>query len=401
MGGISVTPKTRRALHRALLAWFRRHARDLPWRRTNDPYAIWIAEIMLQQTQVKTVLPYYERFLGRFPDVRALAAAKLDDVLRAWAGLGYYSRARNLHAAARRIAREHGGKFPDTESAVRALPGVGRYTAGAILSIAFGKDVPVLDGNVMRVLARLFTIGVDPRSTQGQARFWDLAERLVPEGRAPAWNQALMELGALVCLPDNPACLLCPARRLCRAHATGKIDRFPVRPRRRKAPVVEGICTIARRDGRVLFVQRPARGLLGGLWEFPTMELAGKGKRPKGGVSIVSARSALPFGRARLPPGRARLLPSRPAAARAFLEKRLGLRGVLGAPIGRVRHLFTHRDLRLTLYPFEVAGGRLRADGYRAHRWIRLSEAKRFPLSALTEKVFERVAGEGPGRRTR
>ena len=368
MSGISVTPQTRRALHRVLLAWFRRHARDLPWRRTNDPYAIWVSEIMLQQTQVKTVLPYYERFLGRFPDVRALGAAKLDDVLRAWAGLGYYSRARNLHAAARRIVREHGGKFPDTESAVRALPGVGRYTAGAILSIAFGKDVPVLDGNVMRVLARLFAIGVDPRSTKGQARFWDLAERLVPEGRAPSWNQALMELGALVCLPDNPACLLCPVLRLCRAHATGMIDRFPVRPPRRKAPVVEGICVIARRDGRVLFVQRPERGLLGGLWEFPTAEIAKGGRRP---------------------------------AVRALVENRLGLRGALGSSIGRVRHLFTHRDLRLTLYPFEVAGGRLRAGGYRAHRWIRLSEAKRFPLSALTEKVFERVAGEGPGRRTR
>jgi A/G-specific adenine glycosylase len=369
MCAILVRSPTPRALHRALLAWYRRHARDLPWRGTTDPYAIWISEIMLQQTQVKTVLPYYDRFLGRFPDVRALADAPLDDVLRVWAGLGYYSRARNLHAAARRILEEHDGKFPDTEAALRALPGVGRYTAGAILSIAFGRDTPVVDGNVMRVLSRVFAIGVDPRSARGQTRFWDVAERLVPEGKASGWNQALMELGALVCVPDNPACFLCPALRLCRAHEAGAVDRFPLRPRRRKAPVVEGICAIARRGGRLLFVQRPETGLLGGLWEFPTADLAG-GQRG-------------------------------PAAARAFLEKGLGLRGTPGAPLGTVRHLFTHRDLRLTLYPFEVTEGRVRAGDYRAHRWIRIGEAKDFPLSVLTEKVCERLADHEPERRKR
>ncbi len=369
MSTIALTPRPRRALHRALLAWYARHARDLPWRRTADPYAIWVSEIMLQQTQVKTALPYYARFLDRFPDVSALSRATLDDVLRVWAGLGYYSRARNLHAAARRIVQDHGGKFPDTEAGVRALPGVGRYTAGAILSIAFDKDVPVLDGNVMRVLARLFVIGVDPRSTKGQKGFWALAEGLVPKGRASDWNQSLMELGAMICLPDDPACTRCPARRLCAAHGTGAVDRFPARPRRRKAPVVQGVCAIARRGGRFLFVQRPEKGLLGGLWEFPTADIAGRqGRTP---------------------------------AARALLEECLGLRGALGAPLGTVRHVFTHRDLRLSLYPVEVTGGRLRPDAWRAHRWIRLSEAKRFPLSALTEKVCERLTGSGPGRRTR
>ncbi|OGP82967.1 MAG: A/G-specific adenine glycosylase [Deltaproteobacteria bacterium RBG_13_65_10] len=361
---IALPSDLRRDLHRRLLTWYRGHARDLPWRRTRDPYAVWISEIMLQQTQVRTVLPFYERFMARFPDLRSLAEGSLDDVLGAWAGLGYYSRARNLHAAARQIAQEHGGKFPKDESTLRGLPGVGRYTAGAILSIAFGGKAAVLDGNVARVLARLFAVRLDPRSTRGQGALWDLAERLVPGARVGAWNQALMELGAMVCLPDNPTCLVCPVKARCEASTIGEVDRYPVRAGRRKAPVVEGICVIVRRGEKILFVQRPEKGLLGGLWEFPTTDLRVRARRAQ--------------------------------AVRAFVRGRLGLEGEVGRRIASVRHIFTHRDLRLHLYPFDVTGGRLHPDHYRATRWIRLHEVGRFPLSALTEKVFERLGNHPP-----
>lgn len=354
-----------RALHSWLLSWYAREKRDLPWRRTRDPYAIWISEIMLQQTQVKTVLPFYERFMARFPDVYALAEASLDDVLRIWAGLGYYSRARNLRPAAQRIVKKCGGKFPETEEGLRALPGIGRYTAGAILSIAWGKDAAVLDGNVMRVLSRLFAFDIDPRSAPGQKALWDLAERLLPEGKSASWNQALMELGALVCLSDNPTCLLCPVAASCEARIRGEVDRYPVRGERKKVPVVQGICAIVWRGKKVLFVQRPEEGLLGGLWEFPTAEL--RGWKPRAGT------------------------------AEDFVRETLGLEGSVEATLGVVRHIFTHRDLRLHLFVYAAKGGRLRAGRYRAHQWVRPSEFERFPLSALTEKVVARLAVMGSG----
>ena len=360
---IPASPDLRRALHSGLLTWYAREKRDLPWRRTRDPYAVWISEIMLQQTQVNTAVPFYERFMARFPDVRALAEASLDDVLRVWAGMGYYTRARNLRAAAHRIVEEGAGEFPATEETLRALPGIGRYTAGAILSIAYGKDAAVLDGNVMRVLTRLFAVGIDPRSTAGQKALWDLAERLLPTGKSADWNQALMELGAVVCVPDNPACLLCPVAAQCEARARGEIDRFPVRGKRRKVPVVQGLCAIVRRGDKVLFVQRPEEGLLGGLWEFPTAEL--RGWKPRSGT------------------------------AEDFVRDTLGLEGAVAATLGVVRHIFTHRDLRLHLFVYDAKGGRLRAGRYRAHRWVRPREISGFPLSALTKKVLARLAEHG------
>lgn len=356
---IPLSADLRTTLNRLILGWYSRHARDLPWRRTPDPYAVWVSEIMLQQTQVKTVVPFYEKFMARFPDVRSLAEADLDDVLHLWAGLGYYSRARNLLAAAKKIQDEYGGKFPDTEKSLRSLQGVGRYTAGAVLSIAYGKDTPVLDGNVMRVLSRLFALDVDPRSTAGQQALWDLAGRLVPTGKGSAWNQGLMELGALLCLPENSTCMLCPVNESCEALSRGEVDHFPVRRERRKVPVVQGLCAIVLRGKKILFVQRPEDGLLGGLWEFPTAELRGWVPRS--------------------------------TTAEDFVKETLGLEGSIQEKIGVVRHLFTHKDLRLHLFVFETTGGRLRAGRYRAHRWVRLSEVNRFPLSALTKKVIARL----------
>ena len=217
----SLTPRRRSELRTALLAWYRAHRRDLPWRRTRDPYAIWISEAMLQQTRVETVIPYWERFLARFPDVEALATADADDVIACWAGLGYYSRARNLHRAAQIVVERHAGRLPADVELLRELPGVGRYTAGAVASIAFDRPAPIVDGNVARVLARLFGIAADVRSRAVQERLWREAEELARGEDPGALNQALMELGAMVCTPRAPRCADCPWSRRCAAFAHG------------------------------------------------------------------------------------------------------------------------------------------------------------------------------------
>ncbi len=216
-----------RDLARPLLAWFDRHKRDLPWRRTSDPYRIWVSEIMLQQTQVDRVIGYYERFIEAFPTVEALANAPLDDVLRLWEGLGYYSRARNLHAAAQTVVREHGGAFPRSYEALRALPGIGEYTAGAVLSIACGVPTPAVDANAIRVLARLFAIEGDASKGQVRRRITELALQVLPADRPGDFNQALMELGALICIPGRPGCLICPLTDACEARARGLQERIP------------------------------------------------------------------------------------------------------------------------------------------------------------------------------
>ncbi|MGH7289297.1 MAG: A/G-specific adenine glycosylase, partial [Myxococcota bacterium] len=216
------------AVRSVLLTWYRRERRDLPWRRTRDPWAIWVSETMLQQTRVETVIPYYERFLERFPSVQALADAEPDELMKSWAGLGYYSRARNLKAAAHKVVEEHGGRVPDDLEALRELPGVGRYTAGALASIAFDRPAPIVDGNVARVLARLLDLDFDVKSPAGQRRLWDEAAALA-DGPSPGdLNQALMELGALVCTPRAPRCPLCPLREDCRGLAAGRAEALPV-----------------------------------------------------------------------------------------------------------------------------------------------------------------------------
>ena len=251
-------------LTRALLEHFDAHQRDLPWRATDDPYAVWVSEVMLQQTRVETVVPYYERWLDRFPTVEALADADLDDVLREWQGLGYYSRARNLHKAAAMV-REQAGAFPTDYTSLRTLPGIGEYTAGAVASIAFGERVPAVDGNVRRVVARLYDLP-DPTTRDIRER----VEPLIPDERPGDFNQALMELGATVCSPRSPDCHRCPVRRWCEAQARGVQEERP-RPRRR-TPIpeeTEETAVLVRPDGRALLVRRPEDGLLGGMWEFP------------------------------------------------------------------------------------------------------------------------------------
>ncbi len=259
-----------------LLGWFRRESRDLPWRRSRDPYHIWVSEIMLQQTRVDTVIPYFHRFMERFPTIRELAAAPEAEVLKAWEGLGYYSRARNLQAAARQVVEQHGGSVPRDKASVSALKGVGPYTAGAILSIAFNLPEPAVDGNVMRVLSRFFDLDGDIAKPAVRAGLEKLAKELIPEGEAAGFNQALMELGALVCTPRSPGCLACPVMERCAGRLAGREQELPVKtkakppkPVYRLAVLVWGAGVNA---GKVLVRQRPEDGLLARMWELPHVE---------------------------------------------------------------------------------------------------------------------------------
>jgi len=348
------------ALRRALLRWYDGHRRSLPWRDDRDPYRVWLSEVMLQQTRVATATPYYRAFLGRFPTVAALARARDADVLAAWAGLGYYRRARHLHAAAKLVVREHGGRVPGEPAAFALLPGVGRYTLGAVLSIAFDRALPVLDGNVARVLSRLRALSAAVREPRGAKALWALAAALVPSRRPGDWNQALMELGATVCLPRSPRCDGCPVRRWCRALALGRVAAFPPVSARRAGEKVRQAVVLVERRGRVLVARREGP-LLAGLWEPPGVELAPR----------RSARAAL----------RARL-------AALGLSVRL-------APAGRtIRYTITHRDITAEVWRGELAGSLPRSARL---RWVDLRDPD-VALTALAKKVAKKVAGLRPVR---
>ncbi|MEX0677443.1 MAG: A/G-specific adenine glycosylase [Pirellulales bacterium] len=262
------TPEWKRSLARRLLAWYRRHRRDLPWRRTSDPYKIWVSEIMLQQTQVATVVPYFNRFVAAFPTARALAEADEHDVLRLWEGLGYYRRARQLHRAARLIVDEHGGEFPRDPAQVGRLPGIGRYTAGAIVSIAYDLPAPILEANTTRLLSRLVAFSGDSSTNRARKFLWEMAESLVPRRQCGLFNQSLMELGSLVCTPKAPTCGVCPVRELCAAFRLGLQAQIP---RARSKPPSEAVreASVAAWHGGKVFVRKRADGeRWAGLWDF-------------------------------------------------------------------------------------------------------------------------------------
>ena len=336
-------------LQRALLAWYHRSRRRLPWRTTRDPYLIWVSEVMLQQTTVKSVTPYYEAFVARFPDVQTLAAASEEDVLASWSGLGYYQRARNLHRGARRLVERHRGRFPRTLEGALDLPGVGLYTASAVLSIAHGVVLPVVDGNVRRVLARLLALR-GPKWAR-EAPFYNVAHELIDPAAPGDWNQAVMELGATVCTPRTPACPACPVRAHCRALAQGLVDVLPEQ-KARPAPVqVNLAAALVERGGRVLLVRRPEGRLMGRMWEVPQTSLESRGLRD--------------------------LEPE--------LATRHGLRVAAGPLLARVRHAITFRRIRV-----DVHAARLRkeppsdADRY---AWVQ-PQALRLPVSSLTRKIL-------------
>jgi A/G-specific adenine glycosylase len=370
------------SLRRGLLSWFDRHRRDLPWRRTRDPYRIWVSEVMLQQTRVEAVRPYYERFLARFPTVEDLARAPLDEVLALWSGLGYYRRARQLHAAARRIA--DAGEFPRTLDRLLELPGVGSYTAAAVASIAFGLAVPVLDGNVERVMARRLALAEDPKRGASRALLLAAAAALLDPSRPGDGNQALMELGATLCLPRQPRCELCPLRPGCVAAREGRQEMYPP-PRRRRPTEIRRllVAVVASRGNpdRVLLFRRsprlplaapgtaPSPGLPAGSWELPWLELQDEQASPP------RVRPA-----AKAAPGDAR--------GRGLAEK-YGGDWRLGPALAAVRHGITYRDLRVTIHGAELlsAGADEVREGVDSG-WFDAGERAALPMSALVGKVL-------------
>ncbi|MBI4353014.1 MAG: A/G-specific adenine glycosylase [Candidatus Omnitrophica bacterium] len=257
-----------------LIKWFHQNARPLPWRRRYDPYEVWISEMMLQQTQVETVLPYYERWMKSFPDIESLAKSNLEKVLKHWEGLGYYNRARNLHETAKRIVQKLGGAFPQDYETILSLKGIGRYTAGAIASIAFNQEKPIVDGNVLRVLSRLHAIPKPIDVPKNREIFWQLEEKLIPKGGARFFNQALMELGALICKSENPLCLSCPLSEFCAAFKKNEAENYPVRQKKKDIVKVEASAAVLSHNGKYLITRRPLGQIMGGLWEFPEWKLA-------------------------------------------------------------------------------------------------------------------------------
>jgi A/G-specific adenine glycosylase len=359
----------------ALEAWFRRDHRDMPWRRTRDPYAIWVSEIMLQQTRVETVERFYGTFLERFPSVAALAAADEQAVLQAWSGLGYYRRARLLHRGAQHVVEQHGGQVPADAEGLRSIPGVGEYTAGAIASIAFDMPVPLVDGNVARVLSRIEAIE-DPREQAATARrHWRRVAGILRHGTPRVLSQALMELGATVCTPRSPQCLLCPVRAHCRAQALGKQAEIPAPRKKVEQPTSQWLALAATHRGRLLLVRRPAEGLLGDLWCLPLVEAEGN--------TAALEREAITAGFT---------TPVQWAAA----------------PLPAVRHVFTHR-----IWDLHPLLGRASKKPQWRHApadrqcFVAPGEAPPGGLPRVTEKLLERLgwqaprAPEGPRNRTR
>ncbi|SHJ22796.1 A/G-specific DNA-adenine glycosylase [Malonomonas rubra DSM 5091] len=264
------------AVAKRLLQWYGREGRDLPWRQTDDPYRIWLSEIMLQQTTVAAVVGYYQRFLDNFPSIEHLASAPQEAVIDLWAGLGYYARARNLHAAAKVVVEQFSGVFPQTVDELQQLPGVGRSTAGAIAALAFAQRAPILDGNVRRILCRLFALQQPPRSSAAEKQLWVWADLLTPAQHVHDYTQAIMDLGATVCLPRKPLCGQCPLRELCQAQRLGLAQQLPLKQKSKPLPTRREAAMLLEWKGRYLVRRRPASGLLGGLWEFPTISLSGE-----------------------------------------------------------------------------------------------------------------------------
>jgi A/G-specific adenine glycosylase len=353
-----LAPDQIQALRRELRAWYAAGRRQLPWREDPRPYRVWVSEIMLQQTQVATVVPYFERFMAAFPDVQRLATAEETEVLARWAGLGYYRRARLLHRAAREVVSQHGGRVPSTVDELLALPGIGRYTAGAIASIAHGLPASVLDGNVQRVLARLVALEEPANGTRGRRLLWELADRLLDPEDPGAHNQALMELGARVCTQQRPDCGGCPIAGHCAARRAGSVGSFPRKlPRRPPTPIL-GACALWRGgEGRILLARRPPNGLLGGLWELPG------GEGPEANGELLSRA----------------------------LRERLGVAAAIGRPLASVEHAFTHRRLTLTVYEASALQEPSVIDFYTSIAWWNPAIPPGPPLSRLTEKVLEAV----------
>jgi A/G-specific adenine glycosylase len=359
----SLDGKSRQAFRRKLLAWYSRHARDLPWRRSRDPYRVWVSEVMLQQTTVAAVKPYFERFVAAFPTVERLAAAEEQQVLRLWEGLGYYRRARGLHAAAKQIVAEFGGEFPRDVPTLMTLPGVGRYTAGAVASIAFDVRAPILEANTIRLLSRVIGYRGDPAKSAGQQLLWQTAEDLLPRREVARFNQALMELGSLVCAPTAPRCEACPVAAHCAAFASGLQREIPKLAKPQAATAVREAAVVVRRNGAVLLRQCAEGERWAGLWDFPRFALEAEGPLFVRDELIAKVRAQT---------------------------------GVAVQPAGllkTLKHGVTRFRITLDCYEAHPAGGRVRSTVARPVRWTHRGELPELPLSVTGRKIARLIAG--------
>jgi A/G-specific adenine glycosylase len=365
------SPSQRQSLRRRLSAWYAAHKRDLPWRRSRDPYRVWISEVMLQQTQVATVGDYFDRFISRFPNVHALAATDETEVLRLWEGLGYYRRARQLHVAAKKIVAEYGGTFPSAVDQLQQLPGIGRYTAGAIASIAFDRRAPILEANTIRLLSRLVAFRGNPHSQLGQRPLWRIAEEILPQKRVAEFNQALMELGSLICTPSEPKCLACPLSTVCAAFAAGLQHEIPPAKPRPVSTDIREAAVIVRKNGSVLVRQCGADERWAGLWDFPRFAMEVDGP--------LFARNVLP-------------------------TKVQFQTGIMCAPsllLKTLKHGVTRYRITLQCYQADFISGRIRCTKNLPARWLPVTELPALPLSStgrlIANLITEKFIG-GLGR---
>jgi A/G-specific adenine glycosylase len=343
-----------------LLDWYAKEGRTLPWRDTPTPYAVWVSEIMAQQTRLDTVIPYFHRWMSLFPDIPSLASASQQEILNAWEGLGYYSRARNLHKAAGLIVENFNSILPGEKQTLLSLPGIGRYTAGAILSIAFGQDEAVVDGNVKRVYARLFQIDTPINTPTGERQIWALAEEYLPTGQAADFNQALMDLGATICLPRQPNCTRCPLSDLCQAHLAGKAEQFPVKQAKKKVPHhIVTAAVIAGEDNTILITQRPEQALLGGMWEFP-----GGKQEPDESLEECLKRE---------------------------IFEELACRIEVHQPVGVFRHAYTHFKVTLHAFQAELISGPVELRYHQDAYWIPIPDLDQVPMGKIDRMIASQL----------
>jgi A/G-specific adenine glycosylase len=357
------TAAEKRNIQKSLLGWFDREQRDMPWRRTGDPYPIWVSEIMLQQTQVKTVIPYFERWMKSFPTLQKLARSREETVLKHWEGLGYYSRARNLHRAAKIVVKELKGRVPDTYDTLIELPGIGRYTAGAIMSIAFDQPVPVLDGNVKRVLSRLFVMQGNGVPSAHENRLWETSADLVPAKRPGDFNQAMMELGATVCLPKKPLCLVCPLQKRCEAQQQGVVEKFPAPKIRAQTKKIEVSAAVITRGGKVYIQQRLHGGLMGGLWEFPG------GKRQQDETEE--------------------------ACLKREIKEELGVPVTIAKKLMTIKHSYTQFRVTLNVFWCPWKSGRIRATQCEQWKWVKYEDLNHYTFPAANVKIVNFLMNNG------
>ena len=347
------------SLQQALIDWYLINKRDLPWRKTDNPYHIWVSEVMLQQTQVETVVPYYNKFLKRFGSIKILARADLQDVLKVWEGMGYYARARNLHRAAGIVLSRYGGSIPDRWEDIRKLPGVGDYIAAAVLSIAFEKPYPAVDGNVKRVMARLFKLEEPVNNSKSYKIFRNAADTFFDPQKPGIFNQALMELGAIVCRPKRPLCQTCPLQSRCLAFQSGRVSEYPKKLKRKPVPQYQIAVGVVFKNGRVLITRRKPEGLLGGLWEFP-------GGKIRNGEKAQSA------------------------CIREIKEE-VNLSVRVDSHLTRVKHAYTHFKIVMDVFCCTFVSGRVKLNGPVDHRWINLDNIQDYPLPKANHKFLPKL----------